>query len=317
MCCCEILQLTRLCLLLACTSDRTRGPCSEWDGLSTTVKRRCGGRERSKDQPTDEENPSWTRDRPLRPSGPSSKATVSDQTLQARGCELQFGVHSWISGIRKSGRDCWLKQILTQTLNKSPALNAYRLASRVTYGLTTQHPSKPPIPVVTGAVSAQPGYFGRRPCCYCPRHLRTLYIHYIPAGKYLMGETFVNACAWLGRIDYWWLSKTHCIPKQHWACDILKPVHRLCNISEEDHGEPCRGRRCFSSSEQRGLYGFLPLLAIIQIDFSLGCICLSGQLAKSLSKDGPSLWGRSLADRLNMQPSKCIMTHFSCSWPHF
>lgn len=36
-------------------------------------------------------------------------------------------VHSWISGIRKSGRDCWLKQILTQTLNKSPALNAYML----------------------------------------------------------------------------------------------------------------------------------------------------------------------------------------------
>lgn len=230
-------------------------------------------------------------------------------------------VHSWISGIRKSGRDCWLKQILTessaQTLNKSPTLNAYMLVSRVTYGLTTQHPSKPPIPVVTGAVSAQPGYFGRRPCCYCPRHFQTLYIHYIPAGKYLMGETFVNACAWLGRIDYWWLSKTHCIPKQHWACDTLKPVHRRCNISEEDHSEPCRGRRCFSSSEQRGLYGFLPLLAIIQIDFSLCCICLRGQLAKSLSKDGPSLWGRSLADRLNMQPSKCIMTHFSCSWPHF
>lgn len=63
-------------------------PCSEWDGLSTTVKWRCGGRERSKDQPTDEENPSWTRDRPLRPSGPSSKATVSDQTLQTWGCEL-------------------------------------------------------------------------------------------------------------------------------------------------------------------------------------------------------------------------------------
>lgn len=83
----EILQLTRLCLLLACTSDRTRGPCSEWDGLSTTVKRRCGGRERSKDQPTDEENPSWTGARPLRPSGPSSKATISDQTLQTRGCE--------------------------------------------------------------------------------------------------------------------------------------------------------------------------------------------------------------------------------------
>lgn len=76
---------------VSCTSDRTRGPCSEWDGLSTTVKRRCGGRERSKDQPTDEENPSWTRDRPLRPSGPSSKTTVSDQTLQTRSCELLLG----------------------------------------------------------------------------------------------------------------------------------------------------------------------------------------------------------------------------------
>ena len=69
------------------------------------------------------------------------------------------------------------------------------------------------------------------PCCQCARHFQTLYIHYIPLGKYLMLETFVNVCAWLNRIDYWGLSKIHCISKQHYACDILKTSHKtLCSF---------------------------------------------------------------------------------------
>ena len=60
------------------------------------------------------------------------------------------------------------------------------------------------------------------------KHLTSITPHQV--NKYLMVKTFVTVCAWLNRIDYWWLTKIHCIHEQTCACDILKPAHRLCNI---------------------------------------------------------------------------------------
>lgn len=56
-------------------------------------------------------------------------------------------------------------------------------------------------------------------------------------------------------------------------------------------------------------YLFFLLIQIARLDF-LFCICFRGQLGTSLSKRTARHCKDPLADRLNMQPPECIMTHF-------
>lgn len=76
-----------------------------------------------------------------------------------------------------------------------------------------------------------------------------------------MVETFVNVCAWLNRIDYWWLSKMHHIYKQHCASDILKTCAQTMEYFRKLQLQTTVNLAgdVSVSDEQRGLHGFLSL----------------------------------------------------------